>query len=130
MLTFQDTFSFHHADINHTSWYSIMPVEGKSSECLICMKYWIIILIIIISLGQICYHILQTHHACTHARVHTRTCARIHARVHTREHTCTHTAVPAVRRTGYRYSSGPAVTTSSAGIHRGATFIAGAGSLK
>ena len=53
----------------------IIPVEGKSSdsECLICMKYMIIILIIIIiSLGQIFYRILQTHHACTHARARTR----------------------------------------------------------
>ena len=97
-----------------------IPVEGKSSsECLICMKYRIIILIIIFSLGQIFYRILQTHHACTHAGVHTRTrayaCActhtrtRAHARTRTREHMCTHTAVPAVtvRRTGYRYSSAP-----------------------
>ena len=45
-----------------------IPVEGKSSEYLICMKYRIIILIIIISLGQIFYRILQTHHACTHSR--------------------------------------------------------------
>ena len=50
-----------------------IPVEGKSSECLICIKYRILILIIIIiSLGQIFYRILQTHHACTHARAHTR----------------------------------------------------------
>ena len=61
------------------------------------MKYRIIILIIIISLGQIFYRILQTHHACTHARVHTRT----------REHTCAHTAVVTIRRTVYRYSSAP-----------------------
>ena len=77
-----------------------IPVEGKSSECLICMKYRIIILIIIIiSLGQILYRILQTHHACTHASAHTRT----------RAHTCIHTAFAAVtvRRTGYRYSVSP-----------------------
>ena len=58
-----------------------IPVEGKSSECLICMKYRIIILIIIISLGQICMH------ACIHARANTRAHARIRTR--TREHTCT-----------------------------------------
>ena len=69
---------------------SRVPVEGKSSVCLICMKSRIIILIIIIiSLGQIlvsynsaCVHdvfaiLLQTHHVCTHAR------ACMHARAHT-----------------------------------------------
>ena len=66
-----------------------IPVEEKSSECLICMKYRIIIVIIIISLGHICYRVLQTHHACTHARVHTLTCA--HARANTRAHTRAHT---------------------------------------
>ena len=66
-----------------------IPVEGKSSESLICMKYRILILIIIISLGQIFYRILQTHHACTQARAHTRTHAntRVHARARTRAHT-------------------------------------------
>ena len=62
------------------------------------MKYRIIIvIIIIISLGQICNRILQTHHACTHARALTRT------------HPCARTAVAAVtfRRTGYRYSVSP-----------------------
>ena len=80
-----------------------IPVEGKSSECLICMKYRIILIIIIISLGQIFYRILQTHHACTHARVHTRT--RAHAC--TRTHTHAHTAVITVRHTCYRYSVSP-----------------------
>ena len=96
-----------------------IPVEGKSSECLICMKYMILILIIIIiSLGQIFifYRILQTHHACTHARAHTRmhahACARTHAfthvRTHVRTHVHTYTAVAVtVRRTGYRYSASP-----------------------
>ena len=74
------------------------------------MKYRIIILIIIIiSLGQIFYRIMQTHHACTHARAYTHT--RAHARAHTRAHTHTHSrpAVPAVtvRCTGYRYSVSP-----------------------
>ena len=92
-----------------------IPVEGKSSECLICMKYRIIILIIIISLGQLFYCILQTHHACTHARVDTRTrahaCARTHTRTraHARANIRAHTAVAAVtvRRIGYRYLSAP-----------------------
>ena len=70
-----------------------IPVEGKSSECLIGMKYRIIILIIIIiSLGQILIvygkHITHAHtHACLRARAHTRAHARIHARAHTRART-------------------------------------------
>ena len=81
---------------NTLSTLARIPVEGKSSECLICMKYRIIILIIIISLGQIFYRILQTHHACTHARVYTRTrahaCTRTHTRTraHARTHVHTH----------------------------------------
>ena len=75
------------------------------------MKYRIIILIIIIiSLGQICYRILQTHHACTHARMHTRAHARIHARAHTRAHARVRTRVHVhthSRRTRYRYSVSP-----------------------
>ena len=101
------------------------------------MKYRIIIVIIIISLGQIFYRILQTHHACTHTCVHTRTrahaCAqhaytRARARPHTHARTDVHTqpsppspsaalAIAIHRR--------PAVTASSAGIRRGAPFIAG-----
>ena len=91
-----------------------IPVEGKSLECLIGMEYRIIILIIMISLGQIFYHILQTHHACaytyvrtacacTHSRIHVRAhrlrihacahahCLRMHAFMHVRTHTCKHT---------------------------------------
>ena len=66
------------------------------------MKYRIIILIIIISLGQIFSRILQIF-AQTHARIHER------ARTHARTHVHTHTAVAAVtvRRTGYRYTSAP-----------------------
>ena len=81
-----------------------------------------------ISLGQIFYHILQTHHACaytyvrtacTHSRIHVRAhrlrihaCAhahrlRMHAFRHVRTHTCKHTVVVTVRRTGYRYSVSP-----------------------
>ena len=57
---------------------SRVPVEGKSSVCLIFMKYRIIILIIIItSLGHILLSIANT--SCTHA--------------HTRMRTDTHTAV-------------------------------------
>ena len=72
-----------------------IPVEGKSLACLIGMEYRIIILIIMISLGQIFYHILQTHHACaytyvrtacTHSRIHVRA-HRLHAFTHTRTHT-------------------------------------------
>ena len=78
-----------------------IPVERKSLACLIGMEYRIIILIIMISLGQIFYHILQTHHACaytyvrtacTHSRIHV--CAhrlRMHAFRHVRTHTCKHT---------------------------------------
>ena len=70
------------------------------------MKYRIIILIIIIiSLGQIGYRILQTHHACSHTRAYTHARTRVcsHAR------TCTHTTVAAatVRRTCYRHSVSP-----------------------
>ena len=53
-----------------------VPVWKKSSVCLICMKYRIIILIIIIiSLGKISLsYIANTSrtHACTHARAHSR----------------------------------------------------------
>ena len=59
--------------INKLNALAGIPVEGKSSdsECLICMKYRIIIVIIIvISLGQIFYRILQTRHARARTRVH------------------------------------------------------------
>ena len=73
-------------------------VEGKSSVCLICMKYRIIILIIIIiSLGQILLsYIANTSrtHARTHARSHARTNARMHACTHARTHACTHACTP------------------------------------
>ena len=63
---------------------SRVPVEGKSSVCVIFMKYRIIFLIIIIiSLGQILLSYLANTsrtHACTHAHTHTH--ARTHA--HTR----------------------------------------------
>ena len=85
-----------------------IPTEGKSSECLICMKYRIIILIIIIiSLGQIFYRILQTHHTCTHARTRAHMHAFTHVRTSMRTHTHTHVAAVTVRRTGYRYSVSP-----------------------
>ena len=83
-----------------------VPVEGKSSLCLICMKYRIIILVIIIfSLGQILLSYIgntsRTHarartNARTHARKHARTHARTHAREHTHTHTHTHTP-PSIR---------------------------------
>ena len=54
-----------------------VPVEGKSSVCLICMKYRILMLIsIIISMGKISLsYIAKTSrtHACMHARAHTLT---------------------------------------------------------
>ena len=60
--------------------YSRVPVEEKSSVCVICMKYRIIILIIfIISLGQIILSYMANTprtHACTHT--------------HTLAHTPTH----------------------------------------
>ena len=77
-------------------------VEGKPSMCLICMKYRItILIIIIISLGQIFfYRILQTHYARAHAR--TRARPQAHACARTRVH------IPRRRRrTGYRYSVAP-----------------------
>ena len=54
-----------------------VPVEGKSSVCLICMKYRIIILIIIIiSMGEILLsYIANTSrtHILTHTQTHTHT---------------------------------------------------------
>ena len=58
--------------LHYTTYYNLytsrVPVEGKSSLCLICMKYMIIILIIIIiSLDEIlllytyCKHITHAH---------------------------------------------------------------------
>ena len=75
---------------------SRVSVEGKSSVCVICMKYRIIILIImIISPGKIllsyCKHI-------THPRMH----ARTHAYTHTHGHT--HTPTHRCRRSGCRCS--------------------------
>ena len=76
---------------------SRVPDEGKSSVCLICMKYRIIIVIvIIISMGQtLLSYIANTSH--THARMHPRVHALTHVRVHTHRR----------RRTGYRYSLVP-----------------------
>ena len=105
-----------------------IPVEGKSPECLICMKYRIISLIIIISLGQkcivYCKHITRAHtHACIHARAHT--CARV--RVCMRDvfaHTQQSPPSPSAAQS-IAIHRRPAVIASSAGIHRGAPFIAG-----
>ena len=63
-----------------------IPVEGKSSVCLICINnYRIIILItgVLSAWVKYLYRILQTHH--TRTRGHTHACAR----------TCTYTAVAA-----------------------------------
>ena len=63
-----------------------VPAEGKSSVCLICMKYRIIILIIIIiSLDNISLsYIANTSRtdACTHARAHTIILANTHTPPH------------------------------------------------
>ena len=84
---------------------SRVPVEGKSSVCLICMKYRIIFLIIIIiSLGQI----LLSYIANT-----SRTQARRHAPARTRTQPPPHTPP-----SPYRYSMGlcqPTLTTRTAG---------------
>ena len=82
-----------------------VPVEWRSSVCLICMIYRIIILIIIIiSLGQILVsYIANTSRTHAHARAHT------HSRTHT------HSAVTAVQVSAIRWR--PIVTARSAGIH-------------
>ena len=88
---------------------SRVPVEGRSSVCLICMKYRIIFLIIIIiSLGQI----LLSYIANT-SRTHANACARARAIACTHSHTHRRH-----RRSGYRYLMGlwyPTVTARSAG---------------
>ena len=74
---------------------SRVPVEGKSSVCTICMKYRIIIvIIIIISLGQIILSFMANYitHACMHA----------HAHMHTRTPTPVAVQVIAVRSVGVR----------------------------
>ena len=64
-----------------------IPVEGKSSVCLICMKYRIIILItIIISLGEILLSYIANKSR-THPLMHARTRARMHSRNHAHAHT-------------------------------------------
>ena len=93
---------------------SRVPVEGKSSVCLICMKYRIIItlIIIIISLGEI----LLSYIANT-SRMHAHTHA--HTRIHARTHTHTHRYL----RSGSMHRWRPSVTkltplfACSAGIH-------------
>ena len=83
-----------------------LPVEGKSSVCLICRKYWIIIsIIIIISLGHILLLSYITNSSRTYA--HTRSCMR--------EHTYTHTVVATVQVSAIRWR--PTVAARSAGIH-------------
>ena len=84
---------------------SRVPVEGKSSVCLICIKYRIIILdIIIISLGQI----LLSNIANT-----SRTHARMHAPPHNHTHTHTTTATEQVSAIRLRRT----VMARSSGIH-------------
>ena len=86
-----------------------VPVEGKSSVCLICMQYRIIILIIIIiSLGQV----LLSYIANT-SRTHA------HARTSMREHT--HTAVAAVQVSAIRWH--PTVTAAPLAFISGSRVI-------
>ena len=78
-----------------------VPVEGKSSVCLICINNYRIIILItgVLSLSawvKYCYRILQIHHARAHTRTHA------HACTHTYAHTCTHTAVTAVQAIALR----------------------------
>ena len=82
--SFQGTLS----SLAHIIDTSRVPIEGKSSVCLICMKYRIIFLIIIISLGQI----LLSYIANT-SRTYGQT--RAHEPAQTRAHT-----------SPYRYSMG------------------------
>ena len=111
---------------------SRVPVEGKSSVCLICMKYRIIFLIIIIiSLGQILLSYIANT-SCTHARTDAHMCActraRTHANAPVRTHLCERTRANAPAQTSahpphtppspYRYSMGlcqPTVMALSAG---------------
>ena len=69
-----------------------VPVEGKSSVCLICMKYRIIMLIIIIiSMGKISLsYIANTSrtHSCMHARAHMLTLANTHTPTPTHDCRC------------------------------------------
>ena len=105
MMCFQNVLTASWVDTLFNT--SRVPVEGKSSVCLICMKYRIIFLIIItISLGQILLsYIANTSR--THARTH----------AHTRTNACTHTPTH-TPPSPYPYSMGlcqPTVMARSAG---------------
>ena len=81
-VIFDNNYNFGSIFFNCVAAYFIttsrVPVEGKSSVCVICMKYRIIVLIIIIiSLGQIILSYMANTSR-THVRMHTHTC------VHTR----------------------------------------------
>ena len=80
-----------------------LPGERKSSVCLICMKYRILFLIIIIiSLGQILLsYIANTSrmHARTHGRTYSRKHAPTHSRTHARANARTHARTEARVRT-------------------------------
>ena len=89
---------------------SQVPVEGKSSVCLICMKYRIIILIIIISLGQILLWYIENT-----SRTHART------QIHTHTHSDTHTAAEPFRLAMGRWRS--TVMARSAGDNGRRCFI-------
>ena len=95
--------------LRHIIYTSRVPVEGKSSVCLICMKYRIIILIIIIiSLGQI----LLSYIANT-SRTHA------HTRVRTHPHECVHSPPYMHRRRRIAIRCQPTVTACSAGDNSG-----------
>ena len=98
--------------LKYTRWVS---VERKSSVCLICMKYGIIILIIIIiSLGKILLSYIANT-SCTHTCTRVRTHAHVYARVQT------HTAVAAVQIITIRWRQ--TVTARSAGDNAGCWLL-------
>ena len=91
----------HHVTFLNLYILACIPIEEKSSVCLICINNYRIIILItgVLSFSawvKYFYSILQTHHARTHARAHTR--------AHTRAYT---PPSPPHRRTGYRYSVAP-----------------------
>ena len=113
--TWRDCYQYHRLHVEHTNHFQQpleallllagIPVEGKSSVCLICMKYRIIILIIFfISLGQI----LLSYIANT-SRTHAHACAHVHARAHK------HIPVAPIQVNAIRWR--PTMTARSAGIH-------------
>ena len=102
------TFFFTHSYVFviFISYLRRVPVEGKSSVCMICMKYRItILIIIIIRLGKILLYIANT------SRTHACACTHVHACGSTH----THTTVSAIQVSAIRWHS--TVTAHSTGIH-------------